>query len=181
MPSFAVGAPCAPNNVVPIPGINPGCDPGCGAGGGGGGEVVTANTSTILLAGDGTSGNPLRAQIVPDPDDVYTRAEFIIYAAKATIVADTAAVAYIAPEETIFDANFGTSIGAVSNDVTAQIDVLRNGVDSGTISFANGVVTFTTPGFTLERGDVLTLVSPTTFSPDMIALTLVARVPVQYL
>lgn len=185
MVSVNFSIPCPVNATEEIPGVTPACGgdqcPATGGGGGGGLDFVTTqNSSTVTLTGAGTPSSPLRAETILEPVGVFTRAEFIIYAGNIALTAGSPAIVYVAPEETRFAANFADSIGSASSEVTGVLEVQKNGATVGSINIAAGVVTFTSAGFTLLRGDIMTLIPSTTFTPQFLAVTLVALVPVTY-
>lgn len=183
MPSFAVGAkPCAPNTPIPIPGTEPVCGAGACEGGGGGGlaDVVTADSDTILFTGNGTPDDPLTASLNLEPENMYTRTEFVLYTAQIQLDANEDAWTYIAPEKTVFERNFAESIGRAAIGTDTRILVRKNGAQVGEINIIDGLVNFGTIGFTLERGDIMTFVPQSTVTPPFISFTLVASVPVRF-
>lgn len=184
MPNFAVGAkPCAPNPVAPIPGAQPECGGGqCPPNGGGGGlaDVVTQDSDTLLFTGNGTPDDPLTASLNLEPENLYTRTEFVLYTAQIQLDANEDAWTYVAPEQTVFDRNFSDSIGRAAIGVTTRILVRKNGTRVGEINILDGLVTFGTIGFILERGDIMTFVPEDTVTPPFISFTIVAAVPVRY-
>lgn len=185
MPSFAVGSsvkPCAPNPTTPIPGTEPVCGAGaCPPGGGGGlADVVTEDSGSLTFSGNGTPDDPLTASLKLEPENLYTRTEFVLYTAQIRLDANEDAWTYVAPEQMVFERNFAESIGRAAIGVTTRILVRKNGTRVGEINILDGLVTFGTIGFILERGDIMTFVPESTVTPPFISFTLVASVPVRF-
>jgi hypothetical protein len=181
MVDIACVGPCAPNAASPIPGVESPCGANqCPPDEGGAGTIVTANSSTITLTGDGSAGSPVTASLVLQPEGI-AQTVWIGATSYGELLTDELHMVVPILEDVTFQENFAGSMGAVSPGLNAVLNVLVDDAQVGTVSIAGTTFGFTGAELTINAGSVLKLVSTQELTFDYLSINMLGLIAVNFI
>jgi hypothetical protein len=173
MPPARYIALCSTSAPTPIPGVVPPTPPEPG------GSIVTANSDTILLSGNGTTGSPLTANLVLQPEGLAESVQ-LVSTSYGGLSAGENQMVYSVPETLHFQLNFEGSTGVVLPALTAGFDVLVDDVSVGSIQITAGVFTFGGDALSVAVDSVIKIVSSSELAFDYLSISMLGLIDVNF-